>query len=136
MKQPPRQFSVAEILDAVPVRNQAARAEVDPKTGGMRLWVPIRKRWFNRAPINWVIPFRDEYTFGIDPLGREVWEACDGQRRVETIIERFAERHRLTFHEARASVMKFLNTLTASDLVVIVGRESGSAAPQEEEKAS
>jgi hypothetical protein len=41
---------------------------------------------------------------------------------VEEIVEAFAARHRLTFHEARLSVTAFLRQLTWRGLVVIAGR--------------
>jgi hypothetical protein len=116
----------AELLDAVPVQNEAVRTE--PQAGGgLVLRVPIKRRWYARPPISWILPFSRDRAVGLDRLGREVWEACDGDRTVEEIVETFSAAHELRFHEARISVMQFLRGLTRRGLVVLVGPSSGEA---------
>jgi len=56
----------------------------------------------------------------LDALGRQVFVACDGSRTTEQIVEEFAERHRLRFHEARLSVLTFLRSLVERNLVALV----------------
>jgi hypothetical protein len=110
----------ADLMEAVPVRN----TEVVVERRGSRdvvLHVPLRQRWFNRPPFSWVFPFSSHRAVGLDALGAEVWEACDGRTPMETIIERFAARHALSFHEARTSVVAFLQQLTTRRVIVIVG---------------
>lgn len=107
------------MLDAVPVRNRAVRVEEDGG-GNLVVYVPIRRRWFMKGILGWLLPFRSERGYALDRLGREVWQACDGRRRVEEIVEEFARRHHLRFHEARAAVMQFLRQLTERGLIVMV----------------
>jgi len=53
----------------------------------------------------------EKRTLRLDRLGSEVWDLCDGQRTGEGVVDDFAQRHRLTFHEARAAVTVYLKTL-------------------------
>jgi dephospho-CoA kinase len=70
-------------------------------------------------PLGWVLPFRKEKGVELDALGEEVFRECDGERRLEQIIERFAERHRVRFHEARQSVVQFLSLLFERKLITL-----------------
>jgi hypothetical protein len=116
----------ADLLETVPVRNESTRTE--QRDGGeVVVFVPTRRRWFTGPPFTWVFPLRDERGFHLDRLGTEVWQAIDGRRTLEQIIERFASRHRLSFHEARLSVETFLRDLTGRGIVVMVGRSKSGA---------
>jgi len=66
--------------------------------------------WFNRRK-------EIERTYGLDSLGREVYEACDGKRRVKDIIAEFARSHKISHAEAEISVTSFLKTLVAKGIV-------------------
>jgi hypothetical protein len=68
------------------------------------------------------MPISRERAISLDRLGSEVWQACDGRRTVQEIVDLFAAAHDLTFHEARLSVTAFLRLLTRRGLVVVVGR--------------
>ena len=72
-----------------------------------------------RAPLGWLFPFRDHRNFGLDAFGLEIWEACDGGRTVEAICEGFAERHQVSFEEARGAINQFLHILLLKDLIFI-----------------
>jgi hypothetical protein len=74
-----------------------------------------------RPPLTWLLPLSRERVVALDAVGREVWQACDGQRTVEEIVEEFAARHRLSFHAARLSVLQFLQQLTRRGIVVMAG---------------
>lgn len=116
------------LMDAVPVRNQEVHVERRGKDDVV-LYVPLRRRWFNRPPFSWVLPFSERRALGLDRLGTEVWDACDGRTSTEAIVDHFAQRHALSFHEARMSVVSFLQQLTTRRLIVMVGaacEESGS----------
>lgn len=123
-KTPP---SFEALLRAVPVRNTEVRAE---RGDGHEvvLYVPLRQRWFNRPPFSWVLPLSRHRAVGLDRLGAEVWEACDGRTPTESIVDDFARRHALSYHEARTSVVAFLQQLTARRLIVVVGPACEEAA--------
>lgn len=114
----PKSWRADVLLDAVAYANEAVREE--RRQGHLVLHVPIRKTWFNRPPISWILSYREERGFAVDQLGQFVWEACDGKQTVEQIIENFANLHQLRFHEARLAVTRFLQTLVERGLVVIV----------------
>ena len=113
-----RQLDQSQLLDAVPVHNHAVRAE--RRANALLLWVPIQRRRWMLGPLSWLLPFRDEKGIALDALGQEVWQACDGKRRLEEIIEQFAEHHQLRFHEARLSVLQFFRSLVERNLVALV----------------
>lgn len=114
-------LSYEDLLKAVPVRNAAVECE-QGASGDLRLFLPLKQRWFHRPPVSWLLPISRRRTFGLDALGAEVWQACTGRQRTEQIIRQFASRHQLSFHEARVSICAFLRTLTERKLVVMVGR--------------
>ena len=116
--------SLDQLLDAVPVCNGAVR--VEKRESNVILWVPIQRHWWMEGPISWFLPIRREKGVALDVIGSEVWSACDGKRRVEDIIEGFAQRHKLRFHESRASVMQFLKSLLERKLLVLALPGSGS----------
>lgn len=117
--------NLKQLLAAVPTRNTAVREET--RGGALVLFVPIRKRWWTRGPMAWCLPLRDEKGVALDALGQEVWQTCDGQRDLETMVEDFAARHRLGFHEARLTVMRFLRMLAQRNLLVLVGEAAPPA---------
>lgn len=57
--------------------------------------------------------------FGLDPYGREVYDACDGETNVNDIVERFARNHKISVAEAEVSVSTFLKTLMSRGMVAI-----------------
>jgi hypothetical protein len=124
---PDRQVSTSELLDAVPMRNRTVRAEKDDEQE-LVLAVPMRRRWYMKRPFSWLFPFSTHRRVALDAMGREVWNQCDGDTAAEKIIEEFAGKHQLTFHEARISVMLFLKDLTQRGMIVMIGAPSRGAA--------
>lgn len=112
-------LNLTQTLAARPTRNAAVRQEM--RGDALVLFVPIRRRWWMSGPVSWFLPLRDEKGVALDALGQEVWRVCDGQRHLEAIVEGFADRHRLGFHEARLTVMRFLRMLAQRNLLVLVG---------------
>jgi hypothetical protein len=113
------------ILDAVPTPNSAVRLE--RRGESVVLFVPLRPRFWTGPPFSWLLPFRKERGYALDALGQEVFTACDGERTLEQIIEAFASRHRIRFHEARLAVTQFLRSLSERNLVaLVVPRTEGS----------
>ena len=56
----------------------------------------------------------------LDRLGSQVWQLCDGVRTVEDVVDEFARLHRLTFHEARASVTAYLKMLVQRGVLAML----------------
>jgi Coenzyme PQQ synthesis protein D (PqqD) len=104
------------LLDAVPTVNRAVR--VEQNASGTVLFVPVKRTWWMRL-FALILPVRAEKGYALDALGLEVFEACDGTRNLERIIEEFAARHQVRFHEARLSVAQFMKSLTERGLVAL-----------------
>ena len=67
-------------------------------------------------------------SFELDSMGREVYDACDGRRDVNSIIRQFAKAHGLGRAEAEMSVTIFLKMLIGKGLIAMgvpAGREGG-----------
>ena len=64
-----------------------------------------------------------ERTFGLDVLGREVYDMCDGRTNVSGIVRRFGAAHKISQPEAELSVTTFLKTLMSKGLVAMAARE-------------
>ena len=123
---PEEGISLKEILLALPVKNESVR--FDSQTNeSVRIYVPLKKKWFMGPPFSWLVRFSKERVIELDSLGHEVWKMCDGKTTIEKIIGAFATHHKLSFHESRLSVMEFLRMLTRRGIIVIVGSK-----PQEE----
>ncbi|TVR47692.1 MAG: PqqD family protein [Puniceicoccaceae bacterium] len=105
------------ILHAIPLQNRAVALSRQGRGGVLK--APVAPRWWHRRPFRWFSAARDERGFGLDPYGLEVWEACDGERSVERICDLFAQRHDVSFHEARVAVCQFIRSLTERELVVL-----------------
>jgi hypothetical protein len=73
---------------------------------------PAWMRWFT-------VSDTVERSFGLDILGREMYEACDGRTSVKSLIRDFARRHTVTLPEAETSVTQFLKTMMTKGLVMM-----------------
>lgn len=110
------------LLRARIFRNRVAR----PLRGGedrLVLAVPLQPRWWLRGPFRALLGTRTHRELQLDRLGREIWDEAKGEPRVETVIDRFAARHQLTFHEARIALTAYLQSLVQRGVLVVAGRE-------------
>ncbi len=108
-----------QMLEARPVRNSAAevlREEADV----ISIEVKMKKPRPLFPPLSWFVRSRTTRTIRLDRLGSQVWELCDGERTVEDLVDEFARHHRLTFHEARASVTAYLRMLVQRGVLAMV----------------
>ncbi len=109
-------------LQALPMQNVAVETGQE-KEGLLPLTVKVdRPRWLV-PPLSWVLPVSRRRTLKLDPIGRGIWSACDGKIRVEQIVEDFAKRQALSFHEARIAVTQYLEVLVQRGLVVLIFEE-------------
>ncbi len=118
--------SARDIVSMIPVKNREVEVERNDENGTV-LRVPMRKGWYRRPPLTWVLPLSTYRRVQLDGLGKDVWEACDGRRCVEAIVDEFANRFKLTFHESRLTVTDFLRDLSRRALIALVQyREEGA----------
>jgi hypothetical protein len=76
---------------------------------------------FQRAPwLGWLGGGGEtRRTFVLDALGKALYQDCDGRRRVEELIEDFAQKHHVSPAEAEYSVTTFLRTMVQKGLVAM-----------------
>jgi hypothetical protein len=115
-----RGVSSEEYLAAAPHVNVAA--EVKPHSqGGAIVAIPLRRPGWMVPPLSWILPYSSHRRIRLDEVGYNVLRMCDGTHTVESIIEKFAAVHKLSFREAQVPVTDYLRQLTQRGLVVIVG---------------
>ena len=101
-------------LDVIRASAKQVLADVLAEIGADRLETAVGVAYVTAPSI------RSNYDAkGLDKLGTEVLELCDGSRRVEEIVDEFAAKHRLTFHESRVAVTGFLRSLVQRGLIAI-----------------
>jgi hypothetical protein len=101
-----------EAMQGRPVRTPVVRTEEK----GEKLYVTVeyaRPRWQRWMGGDTTC----QRTFGLDPYGRYVYEACDGKQTVSRMTRHFARDHKISVAEAEVSVTAFLRTLIAKGLV-------------------
>ena len=115
---PPTSSPWGRMLAAVPCRNRAAAVE---RLEGGRLRLSVRRQppRYLVPPLSWVIRPRFIRHYELDAMGAALWEACDDRRNVEALVDEFAARHRLSFHEARVAVSEYLHVLVARGAVAV-----------------
>lgn len=106
-------------LSARPKRLPVIRRE-ELEDNGLKLTVELtRPRWqqFLGAPAE------VNRSFVLDGFGREVYEACSGNKDVAAIVRDFSKKHNVSIAEAELAVSTFLKTLMARGLVaMLMGR--------------
>lgn len=109
-----------KMLQARPMKNAAAKHE--RRSGGDSVLVSVKRKRPRLLvpPFSWIIRINRTHRFQLDKLGAMVWELCNGERRVEEIVDEFAERFKLSFHEARVSVTSYVKDLTQRGALVLV----------------
>ena len=111
---------MAKLLSAVPHANEAM--EIKSRSGGGVLAsVPMERSRMLVPPLSWILPYSSHRRVELDVLGASVLKMCDGRTTVESIIETFSVRHRLSFRESQLAVTQFLRQLVQRGVVAIVG---------------
>jgi hypothetical protein len=113
------------MLDARPLHNAAASVIEDGDT--VTLAVPTERPRWHVPPLSWIVRLAPQRTVRLDRLGTEVWRLCDGERTVEAVVEAFAERHGLSFHEGRVAVTGYLRMLVQRGALAVAMADDGGA---------
>jgi len=82
--------------------------------GGATLKVKLKGR---RIALLFRVPEGATKTFEFDPMGRFVWEHCDGKTSVQRIARKFAKAYSVSEREAQVSCEQFLMMLAKKGLV-------------------
>lgn len=102
---------------ATPRRNEAAAVEEMDST--IVISVRTRRPRWLVPPVTWIVRTPQRRRLVLDGIGARVWGLCDGTRTVEGVIDAFAAAYRLSFHEARASVVEYVKGLVRRGALAI-----------------
>ena len=112
---PRRKLDRDTVLSGRPEQAPAVRREERPNGGVKVTFRRVRRRW-----LGWFGGESEvERSFGLDVLGREVYEFCDGKSDVGAIVRKFANKHRVSRAEAELAVTTFLKTMMTKGLIVM-----------------
>ncbi len=115
-KREPR-FTPEQVLLSRPVRNTSLQTEA-AEDGSLRIIIERRRIWWVRA-LSVLLPIPKRRPIELDPLGKEVWDLCDGEHTLREMIRIFQQRHKLSRAEAEWSLRTYLRDLGKRGLVVI-----------------
>ena len=110
-------------LESVPVRNR--QIKVDEDAEGLSVTVKLSYRPIMR-PLVFLLHMRQEKTYRLDGLGRQLFEMVDDNRTLAEIIDWFGAEHKLTFFESMAFVQSFLRTLMQRGIIALGVRQGES----------
>lgn len=105
-------------LKVVPFRN--ASAVVRPGAGLNEIEVEVELR-YEGLFMNFFRRFfklRTKKRYLLEGVGKIAFEAIDGKKNFEQLIDEFAEKEKLTFFESRALLGQYYQTLTRRGLIV------------------
>jgi hypothetical protein len=108
-----------DMLSTTLYKNLKVTAEWNDSRTHLVLKVPTKRPGYLVPPISWVVRPPVFRSLHLDQTGADVWEWCDGERCVEDVIELFARKHNLTFHEGRVSVTTYLKELVKRGVLAI-----------------
>jgi hypothetical protein len=110
-------FTPEEVLLSRPIRNQGLQTELTEE-GGLKIIIERRREWWVKA-LSVLLPIPKRRPIELDPLGREVWELCDGEHTLRQMVKAFEERHKLSRAEAEWSLRTYLRDLAKRGLIAI-----------------
>lgn len=102
-------------LAIVPVRHPLI--EWERKGKEIILTIPTRDDRFAKVVKKIVRNLPETRQVGLDEVGSSVWELCDGERNIDSVVQSIARSNKLTRREAEASVTMFLQTLAKRNLI-------------------
>ena len=98
-----------QALGAKPVRNPLLEWE-RAESGDICLRIPRRKDRVARVLCR-VFRAPEYKEIALDEVGSHIWELCDGDRSVESIVAVTCKKYQLTRRECETSVAAYLKTL-------------------------
>lgn len=104
-------------LSVVPIRNAGVEQLPTDVEGAILLKVKLVYSNISSV-LRHIFALPREKTYLLEGIGREVYEDIDGRTNFGELIDRFAERHRLTFLESRALLGQYYQLLAKRGLIV------------------
>ncbi len=114
-----QEFRFKEALKAIPVKNTQARiVEKDEVTGELHIKVVLVYKGTIMNFLRRILKANTEKTYVLDSIGTQVYEMIDNKSTFEQLIDKFCEKEKLTFLEARALLGQYFQTLTRRGIIV------------------
>lgn len=114
-----RHLDLERQLDSIPLRNRHIRVREDPdRKEALLVEVDLAYSGWKKLA-SFVLKPRKTKEYRIVGIGRQVYESVDGRRSFVELIEDFQQQHHLTFFEARALLMQYMQTLMERGLIVM-----------------
>lgn len=107
-----------------PLRNPAIEYETNEANEAL-LKVPRRKDRVGRV-MAFLVHIPETRGVQLDEVGTFVWNRCDGQKTVETIVRETAKEYRMNRREVEVSVTTYLQMLAERSFIVFVRKTGGA----------
>ena len=115
---PQQEARFRESLKVVPVRNASARVVESDDPDELVVEVQLRYEGAVLKGLQRLFKLHATKRYVLDGIGRKVYEAVDGRKTFEQLIDEFAAREKLTFFESRALLGQYFQTLVRRGVVV------------------
>ncbi len=110
------QFTREQVMRSRPVRNTLLQWET-AADGKVVITIPRRHDWLARiVNIFFAVPRTRQLVLD-DEVGSTVWQICDGEHTIKSIVDYLCKQYKLTRKEAEVSVTEFLRQLGRRRLV-------------------
>ena len=114
-KRPDTPFDRGRILDALPLRNQLIKWEVDDKEEVSLVIPQQQKLWIRIASKVFSLP--NKRVIVLDDVGSYVWQLCDGNNSINQIVKHLSMQYRMTRKEAETSLFTFMRQLGKRNII-------------------
>lgn len=127
-----QQKQFGQSLSVIPVRNPSVRASEPPERPGTLL---LEVQLHYRTPLlkffRKLFGASEVKTYRLDKIGTKVFNAIDGKKTFEEMIDEFAAKEKLSFFESRALLAQFMRMLTDRGIIVATLPKHPSSTPSE-----
>lgn len=102
-------------MNSVPLKNPLVKWK-EIKSGNKVAILQRRSDWWGKIlAFIFVIPKEREVV--LDELGSEVVDLCDGINKVEDLVQKMADKYKLTRKEAETSILSYLRQLVRRGII-------------------
>jgi len=109
------QLTRREALDAKPLKNPKVQWE-KKESGEVRISFSIKKKGLTKF-LSGIFHIPDKKNLSLDEIGSKVWLLCDGEKKVEEIIQTLCKDLSMNRKEMETSLLQYLKTLGSKGLV-------------------
>ena len=112
-------LSKKDVLKVIPERNPYIKWEKNEENL-IILTVPIKEDWYTKIAKKFLKTIPETRLISLDDeVASSVWDACDGKRNVNDIINIVCNKYKLQRRQSEMSTTLFLQTLSKKNLIVL-----------------